>query len=114
MTRDEFEYAIEELEARFAGLRIDDRNRLAYADTLRPFDGREIFAAIDTIARAGRPRPWPNEITAAIHTARPKARKDGPYLDDADATPPEEYPARVAAIRALATPTASTEGRNGV
>ena len=82
MTRTEFDYAIEELQSRFAGMAISDRLREAYADTLRPFDAKEVFTAIDTLARAGRRRPAPSEIAQVIHAARPKGQRPGPFLTD--------------------------------
>ena len=82
LTRDDIDQAVEELAARFAGLAITDRQRAAYGDTLRFFDAREVFAAIDTIARSGRPRPAPNEIAAVVHAGHPTGQRPGPFLDD--------------------------------
>ena len=82
ITKIEFDQALEQLDTQFAGRPITDRQRQAYADTLDAFSAAEVFGAIDTIARSGRPRPWPNEVAAAIHAARPTGQRPGPFLDD--------------------------------
>ena len=82
ITKTQFDQALEQLHTQFAGGPITDRQRQAYAATLDAFSAAEVLGAIDTIARCGRPRPWPNEVAAAIHSARPTGQKPGPFLDD--------------------------------